>query len=111
MSPRVRAVVLNFNGGRHVVESVEALRRTQWPTADFEVVVVDNASVDGSDGELQARFPDVELRPTGTNMGFPGNNVAMRDLDGVDYVALVNNDAFVEPDWLDPLVAVLEADP
>src|SRR5215212_3132424 len=74
VSPRVRAVVLNFNGGRHVVDCVEALRRTQWPAEDFDVVVVDNASVDGSDGELRERFPDVELRPTGTNMGFPGNN-------------------------------------
>jgi hypothetical protein len=51
------------------------------------------------------------VRPTGANLGFPGNNVAMRDLDDVDHVALVNNDAFVEPDWLAPLVAELEGDP
>ena len=111
MSPRVRAVVLNYNGGQHVLDCVDALTRTEWPAEDFEVVVVDNASSDGSDGELRARFPDVELRPTGANLGFPGNNVAMRDLDGVDHVALVNNDAFVEPGWLTPLVAALEADP
>jgi GT2 family glycosyltransferase len=110
MPPRVRAVVLNFNGGQHVLDCVEALTRTAWPAEDLEVVVVDNASSDGSDGELRARFPDVELRPTGANLGFPGNNVAMRDLDHVDYVALVNNDAFVEPDWLTHLVAELEAD-
>lgn len=109
MSPRVRAVVLNYNGGRHVLDCVEALTRTDWP--DLEVVVVDNASSDGSDGELRRRFPDVELRPTGANLGFPANNVGMRDLDDVDFVALVNNDAFVEPDWLPPLVAELEADP
>jgi GT2 family glycosyltransferase len=111
MSPRVRAVVLNYNGGRHVVDCVEALTRTDWPAEDFEVVVVDNASADGSDGELRRRFPDVELRPTGANLGFPANNVAMRDLDDVDFVALVNNDAFVEPGWLAPLVAELERDP
>jgi GT2 family glycosyltransferase len=108
MPPRVRAVVLNYNGGRHVLDCVAALTRTDWP--DLEVVVVDNASSDGSDGELRARFPDVELRPTGANLGFPANNVAMRDLDDVDYVALVNNDAFVEPDWLAPLVDELEGD-
>ena len=83
VSPRVRAVVLNFNGGRHVIDCVEALRRTDWPAADFEVVVVDNASTDGSDGELRRRFPDLEIRPTGANLGFPANNVAMGDLDGV----------------------------
>ena len=111
MSPRVRAVVLNFNGGRHVIDCVEALRRTDWPAADLEVVVVDNASSDGSDGELRRRFPDLEIRPTGANLGFPANNVAMGDLDGFDHVALVNNDAFVDPGWLRPLVDALDADP
>jgi GT2 family glycosyltransferase len=111
VSPRVRAVVLNYNGGRHVIDCVEALRRTDWPAADFEIVVVDNASSDGSDGELRRRFPDLEIRPTGSNLGFPGNNVAMADLEGLDHVALVNNDAFVDPHWLGPLVEALDADP
>jgi GT2 family glycosyltransferase len=110
MPPRVRAVVLNFNGGQHVLDCVEALTRTDWPAEDLELVVVDNASSDGSDGELRERFRDVALRPTGANLGFPGNNVGMRDLDDVDYLALVNNDAFVEPDWLSVLVPELEAD-
>ncbi len=111
MSPRVRAVVLNYNGGAHVVGCVAALTRSAWPAGDLEVVVVDNASSDGSDGELARRFPEVELRPTGANRGFPANNWAMADLDDVEYVALVNNDAFVEPDWLGPLVEAMEADP
>ena len=110
MSPRVRAVVLNYNGGRHVVDCVAALRATAWPAGDLEIVVVDNASSDGSDGEIRERFPDVEIRPTGANLGFPANNVAMADLDDVDFVALVNNDAFVDPGWLGPLIDALHAD-
>jgi GT2 family glycosyltransferase len=102
--------VLNYNGGSHVIGCVQALLATDWPAGDLEVVVVDNASSDGSDGELRRRFPEVELRPTGANLGFPANNVALRDLDGVDYVALVNNDAFVEPGWLRPLVDELAGD-
>lgn len=108
--PRVRAVVLNFNGGEHVLECVDALTRTEWPADRFEIVVLDNASSDGSDRAITERFPGVELRPTGGNFGFPANNFALRDLDGVDYVALVNNDAFVEPGWLAPLVDQLERD-
>ena len=110
MSPRVRAVVLNYNGGRHVVDCVAALRATTWPAGDLEIVVVDNASSDGSDGEIRQRFPDVEIRPTGANLGFPANNVAMTDLDDVDFLALVNNDAFVDPGWLQPLVDKMQAD-
>ena len=49
--------------------------------------------------------------PTGGNLGFVANNIALRDLDDVDYVALVNNDAFVSSAWLKPLVAALGARP
>jgi hypothetical protein len=106
----VRAVVLNFNGGDHVVDCIAALAATNWPVEAFEVVVVDNASADGSDAVIRREFPGVRLIPSGGNHGFPANNLAMRDLDEVDFVALVNNDAFVEPDWLMPLVGALEAD-
>ena len=58
----------------------------------------------------RAELPDVEIRQVGRNDGFPANNHALRDLDGVRYVALVNNDAFVEPGWLEPLVEALDAD-
>ena len=44
------------------------------------------------------------------NGGFVANNLALRDLDGVDYVGLVNADSFVEPGWLRALVAGIEAD-
>ncbi len=60
---------------------------------------------------IEARFPEVEIRRNDHNGGFPANNLALVDLDGVDYVGLINNDAFVEPGWLRPLVATLEAAP
>jgi GT2 family glycosyltransferase len=106
----VRAVVLNFNGGSHVLDAVAALEKTEWPADKLELVVVDNASTDGSDHEIERRFPAVRLIRSPENMGFPGNNLALRDLADVDYVALVNNDAFVAPSWLAPLVETLEAD-
>ncbi len=109
--PFVRAVVLNYNGDPHVFRCLEALRATVWPADRFSVVVVDNNSADGSAERIAAEFPAVELRRLGTNTGFPANNEALRDLAGVDYVALVNNDAFVTPGWLGPLVDALEEDP
>jgi len=104
--------VLNWNGGQHVLDAVDALARSDWPPGRLEVVVVDNASTDGSAEALAAR-PDVELRRSPRNAGFPANNLALADLAeaGIDHVALVNNDAFVEPGWLAPLVDALEADP
>ncbi|HSJ19504.1 MAG TPA: glycosyltransferase family 2 protein [Nocardioidaceae bacterium] len=108
--PRVRLVVLNYNGGDLVVRCIEHLERLDWPQDRLEIVVVDNASADGSDVAL-ARRPRVRLIRSERNAGFPANNLAMRDLDRVDYVGLVNNDAFAEPDYLKPLVAALADDP
>ena len=109
-APLVRLIVLNYNGGALVERCVEHLEALDWPAERLQIVVVDNASHDGSDLRLEQR-PRVELRRSPTNTGFPANNLAMADLDGVDYVGLINNDAFVAPDYLPPLVAALEADP
>lgn len=110
-TPRVRAVVLNYNGGDLALRCVEALRATEWPADSIEVVVVDNDSHDGSDVAIRERFPDVRVVASGANLGFPANNLALDRLDQVDFVALVNNDAFVEPNWLAPLVDALQTDP
>jgi GT2 family glycosyltransferase len=104
-------VVLNYNGGDHVVRCVQALVASEWPADALDVVVVDNASTDGSTERIEAELPQVRIIRNPRNDGFPANNLAMRDLDDVDVLALVNNDAFVEPDWLPPLVAALDEDP
>ncbi len=109
--PRVRAVVLNYNGGTVVRRCIEHLLATDWPEGYLEVVVVDNSSDDGSDVAVERAFPTIRVVRSGANRGFPANNLAMRDLDDIDYVALVNNDAFVSRDWLVPLVDALESDP
>ncbi|HET9610246.1 MAG TPA: glycosyltransferase, partial [Acidimicrobiales bacterium] len=108
--PRVRLVVLNYNGGDLVVRCVEHLERLDWPEDRLEIVVIDNASADGSADTLADR-PRVRLIRSPENHGFPGNNLALRDLDGLDFVGLINNDAFATPRYLQPLVAALEDDP
>lgn len=110
--PRVRAVVVNYNGGDFVKRCIEALLCTEWPADRFEITVVDNASVDGSASKLEELFPTITLIRSGTNLGFAGgSNLGMGDVRAVDYIALVNSDAFVEPDWLTPLVDALQATP
>jgi GT2 family glycosyltransferase len=113
--PSIRLVVLNYNGGGHIVRCLEALTKLDWPADRLDLVVVDNASADGSDRLVEERFGDtVRLVRNRRNTGFPANNLALRDVaDGqadVDYVGLVNPDSFVDSGWLRPLVAALEAD-
>jgi GT2 family glycosyltransferase len=106
----VRLVVLNHDGGAHVLRCLEHLHALDWPPDRLEIVVVDNASTDGSADAAAERFPDVVLIRREANDGFPANNDALRDLDGVRYVGLVNSDAFVEPGFLRPLVDALDED-
>jgi GT2 family glycosyltransferase len=108
--PLVRLVVLNYNGGELVVQCLEGLAKLDWPADRLEVVVVDNASTDGSDIVIAERFPGVRLVRSPRNYGFPANNLALRQLADVDYVGLVNPDSCVESGWLRALVGTLEAD-
>ena len=108
-APFVRVVVVNFDGGAVTRRCVDALLVTEHPADRLEVVVVDNASVDGLNWVLREEYPQVRLIESDTNEGFArGCNLAMRDLDGVDFLALINNDAIVEPNWLAPLVARMD---
>ncbi len=109
--PSVRVVVLNWNRADLTTNCVRSLLATDHPAGSFEVVIVDNGSVDDSVLTLRSRFPVVRIIENGLNLGFAeGCNRGMRDLDDVDLVALVNNDSEVEPNWLRPLVDAM-ADP
>ena len=109
-SPFVRIVLLNYNGGESIVRAVAAAVATDWPRDRLQVVCVDNGSSDGSIDSVAVRYPEVHIVRNGVNLGFPGNNTALDELGDVDYVALVNSDAFVEADWLRHLVARAETD-
>lgn len=110
--PRVRVVVLNWNSWWFSRRCLRALAETDYPVDRFQVVLVDNASVDGSLERLLHEFPDLRVVRNEVNLGFAeGCNRAMRDLDDVDMVALVNNDAVVEPGWLAAMVDALDRHP
>jgi GT2 family glycosyltransferase len=109
---RVRAVVLNYNGGELTLACLRRLRATEWPADRFEILLVDNASSDGVVDRARAEWPDVKIIASDRNLGFAGGcNLALRDLDDVDAVALVNSDVLVEPGWLAPLARALGHNP
>ncbi|MGH8985366.1 MAG: glycosyltransferase, partial [Acidimicrobiia bacterium] len=112
MTPQVRVVVLNHDGGATTLECLHRLEAIDYPRERLELVLIDNGSSDDVAARTRRDHPDVTVIESPVNLGFAGgNNLALRDLDGVDCVALVNNDVLVEPGWLQPLVDALEADP
>jgi GT2 family glycosyltransferase len=111
-SPTVGVVVVNYNGGALTVECLRSVVRTQWPAGQLRVVLVDNASHDGVVARVRDELPVVRVLEQASNDGFgAGCNAGIRALGDVDFVALVNNDASVEPGWLSPLVDAFRRDP
>jgi GT2 family glycosyltransferase len=98
--PLVTVVVLNWNGAHLLVDCLRGLAAQDLPEGQVAVWVVDNASTDGSLELLARDFPWVRAIANPSNDGFAGgNNVALREVD-TPFVALINNDARPEPDWL-----------
>ncbi|NIS74273.1 MAG: glycosyltransferase [Deltaproteobacteria bacterium] len=80
---------------------------------DFELIVVDNDSTDGTKeylGLLKEEHPNVKIKINNENKGFAGgNNDGLRLAEG-KYLVLLNNDTLVTPGWLDSLLLPLEKD-
>lgn len=109
---RVRVIVINWNSLWYTSRCLVSLKQTTYPHDRHEVVVVDNGSIDGSLERLRAAHPWAEYIANDANLGFAeACNRGIRGLTDVDAVALVNNDAVVEPEWLDHLVRKLESEP
>jgi GT2 family glycosyltransferase len=107
--PAVSVVIVNWDGW-HVLEPclVSLERQT---LRDFECLVVDNGSRDGSVERVRRRFPWVTLIENAENLGFGvANNQAIRVARG-PFIALLNNDTEAEPGWLGALVGAAAADP
>ncbi len=89
-SPFVSALVLNWNGARLLTPCLEALFDTDYPADAWEVVLVDNASTDGSADDAARRFLKLRLHRNPQNWGFArGYNGAITAAPG-QYVALLN---------------------
>lgn len=108
-TPLVSVVIVNWNGKDLLPRCLEAVFAQTFPNR--EVIVVDNASNDGSAEAAQASWRDVRLLRLESNLGFAAaNNLGARLAQG-RWLALLNNDAFPHPDWLERLLEAAEAHP
>ena len=104
--PSATVIVLNCNGSAHLQACLPALEALDYPRV--EIVVADNGSSDGSQNYVRAAHPHARLIEFGANLGFArAYNLAIGGCQS-DYVALLNNDARVEPSWLTALVDAAE---
>lgn len=106
---RVSVLIVNWNGLEHLPVCLDSL--AAQTLRDFEVILVDNGSRDGSVDFVQGSYPWVRVVPLPDNTGFAtGNNRGYAHARG-DYLVTLNNDTRAEPDWLEQLVQVADAHP
>jgi len=107
--PDVTVVTVTYNGAHLVGSCLDGLARQELGGLTMEVVVVDNASTDGTAELVTRSHPDVRLLRSPTNRGFAGGNNLVLDHVTSPYVILLNNDAVPEPSFVAALVRGLAA--
>jgi GT2 family glycosyltransferase len=108
---KVTVIIPNWNGIDHILGCLESLLNVDY--SNFDVIVVDNNSGDGSPKAIADRFPNVQIMRNSHNLGFAeGCNVGIRQAltSGSAYVWLLNNDAIVDVQSLKSLVYTAEQD-
>ncbi len=107
-------IILTWNAGDIAIQCLQTLARQQQ--APDTVLVVDNASSDGTPERIAQHFPNVSLIRNSKNLGFSaGMNIGIRALQATDnppdIVILLNQDTLLDPQWLGEIVAPFESSP
>ncbi|MFN0159028.1 MAG: glycosyltransferase family 2 protein [Bacteroidota bacterium] len=98
----VSVVIVNYNGKEFLADCLTSV--FEQPHRPLEVIVVDNASTDGSLEMIRRQFPLVRLVVNSVNRGFAGGNNDGCDMATGEYIVLLNNDTVVEHSWLPGLL-------
>ena len=102
--PFVSIIVVNYNGQHFLGECFASLENLDYPRDKFEVIIVDNASTDGSVQYVRENYPLVNILQLDKNYGFcKPNNDGVKIASG-EYVVFLNNDTAVTKEWLFELV-------
>ncbi len=100
--PLVSIIVVNWNGEKYLARCLDRIFSQSYP--EYEVILVDNASSDHSVDNLEIRWSNIQVIRLEKNIGFVGgNNLGARLAHGC-WLGLINNDAFISPDWLEKML-------
>ena len=106
----VSVVVVNYKGAEDTITCLQAFADVDWPADLLELVVVDNASNDGSVERISAAVPHAKIVASRKNLGFAGGcNLGVDKAQG-EYIAFINNDARPDRAFISEAVRVLDRD-
>jgi len=107
--PAASIIIPHLNGKQHLDDCLGSLRAQTF--SDFEVILVDNGSTDGSQGYVQSLYPEVRLLELSSNLGFTGACNAGYAAARGDIIFLLNNDTEADERWLETVLDAFERYP
>ena len=105
----ISVIIVNYNAGDKLKKCLKHLEHQTYK--NFEVLLIDNDSKDGSVDDLKFPTLDITLKRAGENLGFAAGNNEMVKVAKGDWLAFLNPDAYAASDWLEELVASVERYP
>lgn len=112
MLPKVAIVIVTYNAAPYLDEVLFSLERLDYPKEQLEIIVVDNASTDGTPERLH-QVPGITFFPSGENLGFAaGNNLGIEHaiLNRAEFVYLLNHDAKMDSHALQQAIVLAQTD-
>lgn len=107
-APEVAVVILNYNGKKWFEKFMPSVLKTEY--SNSKIIVADNGSTDDSLEYLAFNFPEVSIIKLDQNHGFAkGYNEALKQVNS-PYLVLLNSDVEVTPNWLTPMITLIEKD-
>ncbi|MEJ7694267.1 glycosyltransferase family 2 protein [Daejeonella sp.] len=106
--PSVSVVILNWNGLNYLQQFLPSVFASTYP--NLRIIVGDNASTDSSVEFIRANYPQIEVITNDNNYGFAGGYNKVLDQIDSDYFILLNSDVEVQPQWIQPVIDLMESD-
>jgi len=106
MQPLVSIIIPHWNGIDIITECLKSLEKVTYP--NIEIIVVDNNSTDDSVNHIRKIFPNVIIFENEKNEGYAGGCNRGSEIAKGEYLLFLNNDTIHEPNWIEPLVQILE---
>src|SRR5258708_5196029 len=105
--PKISVIIPNWNGKHYLGDCLGSLRKQTF--GDFETILVDNGSEDGSVPWVRTKFPEVNVIALPANRGFTGGILGGYEQATGELIVLLNNDTEANPNWLQSIHAASQA--
>jgi GT2 family glycosyltransferase len=106
---KISVIVLNWNGVKFLEACLSSLRKQTF--REFETILVDNGSTDGSASYVRENFTEVRLVELDKNRGFAGGNQAGYEAASGEWIVLLNNDTEADAKWLEEIRKAADENP